>query len=233
MKRICFLVNALAEVDFLPLLGQYLPGCLWAFAETLPEDWEHFDLVVPWNYRRRISLPGENRNVVVFHASDLPEGRGWAPLYHTFAERLEQYTLTAILIDEGIDTGDIVAKARFKIQGNHTATFVREWDTHITLRLIAELLGRFDGRRLRGIRQPAEGCYRPRRHPEDSRVDLSKPLAELIPHLRGVEDRHPAFFDYEGHRYRLKLQPEVEPAFPTDLQFEFFVDVEVGEAPGP
>jgi methionyl-tRNA formyltransferase len=50
------------------------------------------------------------------------------------------------------------------------------------------------------------GPYLHRRTPEHSRLDVHKTIAEQFDLLRVVDnERYPAFFEYRGTRYRLKI----------------------------
>jgi methionyl-tRNA formyltransferase len=52
-----------------------------------------------------------------------------------------------------------------------------------------------------------KGEYFRKRTPDDSRLDPHKTIAEQFELIRVADSvRHPAFFDYLGHRYLLKIE---------------------------
>jgi methionyl-tRNA formyltransferase len=51
------------------------------------------------------------------------------------------------------------------------------------------------------------GSYMPKRLPENSQLDPNKTIAEQFDLLRIVDSqRYPAFFNYRGKRYLLKIE---------------------------
>jgi hypothetical protein len=94
MRKVFLLVNALEEFTFGALVREVLPGVRVTVGEDFPAHPEDHDLVVLWSIRRLVPRAAGCRNAIVFHSSDLPRGRGWAPVYHAIASGLELYTIT-------------------------------------------------------------------------------------------------------------------------------------------
>lgn len=58
-----------------------------------------------------------------------------------------------------------------------------------------------------GKEQEGEESFYPRRRPEDSRIDIGKSIKDQFDLLRVVDnERYPAFFEYNGCRYVLKIE---------------------------
>jgi methionyl-tRNA formyltransferase len=225
MNRIYFLLNNLAEFDFQALLEKYLPKATIDIGTTMPVDPADYRLVVLWNVRSIVKdLPRDN-NVILFHGSDLPEGRGWAPIYYAFAEQKNRYVLSGVFAASKVDTGDVIVKASFPIPANATASDLRRFDTELSILLVARILERFTSRRIVGKAQQGEGTSRKRRTPEDNRIDVNVTFQLLIPHLRGCEPGWPAFFEFEGVRYTIQIQALHPPAFPSDIDIVFGEDM--------
>lgn len=173
-----------------------------------PTNTNDYDLVVPWNYRNKIlSLPPENK-VVVFHSSDLPKGRGWAPIAQLFLQEIPVYTMTAIFIDANIDTGRMILKATFPITNSMTARQIRIIDDWLIIYLSLEIAHSLTETRTIGIPQvDANSTYYPRRRPEQSQLVPSDTLQSMIPLLRAAEDGHECFFLFGETKYLLKATP--------------------------
>jgi methionyl-tRNA formyltransferase len=221
MKRIFFLLNKLSEFDFGSLLKKYLSGYYIAIGEYFPEHPDDYDLIVLWSYRKKVSGLGKKNKVILFHSSNLPEGRGWAPIYNSIAQGLGSYTISGMLASEDIDAGDIIVKAHFALKDNYTAAVLRKWDTEISIMLTAQILIRFGNEPLRGRKQDSIPTFWPRRTPESNELDISLPFAQLIPHLRACEIQHPAFFWLNETKYLVYVEPEELPCFPEDLEINF------------
>lgn len=221
---IYFVVEKEADLSFLSFVDKYLAVYTVKIGENMPDRPEDYRLIVLWNLRYIIRDLPICRNVVVFHGSDLPKGRGWAPIYHALADQHDEYVLSAIFAAPKVDSGDVVAKARFRILPSYTADSLRRFDEEISVMLAAAILKRFEDRTIVGKPQLGEATYYKRRIPDDSEVDVNKPLSDLLPHLRACGRDHRAFFDWQGCRYRIEITPEELPGLPSDMHIEFSED---------
>lgn len=221
--RVCILVNKFEEFDFEALLYRYLPLEKYEveIAEEFPKDPSDYQLIVPWCYQKIIKKAEKAGNVVVMHSSNLPEGRGWAPIYFSFKEQKSEYVISGIFAADEVDTGDVIVRARFPIEAGYTARFIREVDKEISLMLIARILEKWPNGKMTAIEQSGIGSYRARRAPQDNEVDMKKTLEDLLPHLRGVEPKNPAFFIFNGVKYLIEVRPELEPVFPKQVTIEY------------
>ena len=224
MKKVFFLVNKISEFNFNDLLEKYISDCKVTIGENLPSHSEDYDLIVLWNYRKILQNVAGKKNIILFHGSDLPEGKGWAPIFNSIRSGNPFYVISGLFADQHVDSGDIIVKARFKIQDNYTAEFIRQLDSEISIRLIKDILLKFQGTEIKGKKQGGSGSFNSRRKPEDNEVRLNAKLEEIIDHLRACEKSHPAFFLYRGIKYRIHIEPFVSPPFPEDLEVNFYCD---------
>lgn len=222
MKKVFILVNNIKDYTFKDLVKKYLKGIKVDVGTAFPSDSDKYDLVVPWCYKKKIAFPGDRRNVIVFHSTDLPKGKGWAPIYYTLARGEKKYTISGIIASDKVDAGDIVVKARFGIKDNYTADIIREWDFEIMIMLIKKMLNKFRDKKLAGTKQKGKSSWFPRRYPEDSEIKPGMKQRDLINHLRACEKRYPAFFYLNKTKYFVHIEPAIRPEFPKDLEVEFF-----------
>ena len=221
--RICILLNKFDELDFEPLINHYLPREKFEveIAEVFPEHPSDYQLIIPWSYQLIIKQAEQARNVVVMHSSNLPEGRGWAPIYFSFREQKPEYVISGIFAADEVDSGDVIVRARFPIEDGYTAPFIRQVDKEISLLLIARILEKWPSGNIKAIKQSGRGSYRARRAPQDNEVDMNRTLEDLLPHLRGVEPNNPAFFFFNGLKYLIEVRPELAPVFPKQVTIEY------------
>lgn len=142
------------------------------------------------------------KHVLVIHESDLPNGRGWSPVAWQILEGKDRITVSLIEAADSIDAGDIWFQEDVYIPKHALADEIstRLWATK--RRLIEKALSvPVKPRRQEGI-----ATYYHRRTPEDSRIDPEKSIAEQFDLLRICDPRFPAFFDYRGFRYRVRLE---------------------------
>lgn len=155
----------------------------------------------------RLSPPevlARNRRNLVIHESDLPRGRGFAPLTWQVLEGRHDIPVCLLEAGDVADGGPIIYREHLHFQGNELIPEMREALGGLYERMIARYLA---------APVPPEGTaqqgdttsYR-RRHPRDSALDPGKTLAEQFDLLRVVDnERYPAFFDHRGRRYRLQI----------------------------
>jgi methionyl-tRNA formyltransferase len=218
---IYFVIEPGGDFMLAPLIDRYLSRYIVSVGDGLPPNPEQYRLIVLWNLRRVIRHLPATSNVAVFHSSDLPKGRGWAPIYHALADGHQEHVITAILAGPEVDAGDVIAKARFRIQACHTADSLREIDEEVCVMMVAEILDHFEYHPISATPQQGQASYYARRLPSDSEVDIGRSLVDLLPHIRGCGSNYPAFFDWQGCRYLISLKPEQLPTLPDDLRIEF------------
>lgn len=222
MKKVFFLVNSMDEFNFDTLVKKHLDGCRVKTGTSLPANTEQYDLIILWSHRKIIKNIPSRRNVVLFHSSDLPEGKGWAPIYNAISRGKKYYVVSGIFADKKVDSGDMIVKAVFKIRDDYTADIIRRWDDEISIMLVSKILKRFKDKNIRGLKQIGRGTFYKRRMLEDNKINLNNRLSGIVKHLRACEKRHPAYFYYNRTKYLVRIEPENIPEFPRDLEITFF-----------
>lgn len=143
---------------------------------------------------------------LVLHASDLPKGRGWSP--HIWAIQGGEYIITVSLLEanDAVDTGPIWFKTKFELEGHELLQEINNLLFNAELSLMDRAVAEFNSVRPQ-IQKGDSGDYMERRTPLNSQIDPSLSLASQFDLLRIVDnDRYPAFFDYRGHRYILRVE---------------------------
>lgn len=169
-------------------------------------------------------LRAKFKHVLVLHASDLPQGRGWSPHIWDVLAGKDNITLSLLEAQDSVDTGDIWQKISIPLSGtelydeiNHllfeSELELIEWAlnnaNHVKPQSQAAVIdGIIDGSEGQA---PTEASYYPKRTPEDSLIDVDKPIAEQFDLLRVCDpERFPAYFDYKGQRYTLAIKKAPE-----------------------
>lgn len=143
---------------------------------------------------------------LVLHASDLPKGRGWSPYIWSILAGENQITVSLLEASEPVDSGAIWFKTAFDLEGHELLQEINAKLFEAELLLMTHAVEQFDG--IKPTKQAGEpGPYMAKRSPDDSRLDPNKTIAEQFNLLRVVDSqRYPAFFDYRGHRYLIKIE---------------------------
>lgn len=143
-------------------------------------------------------------HTLVLHASKLPQGRGMSPHVWQVLEGCTELTVSLLDAEDAVDTGAIWRQATVAVEPTdlYEEIHARLFDAETALMTWAIDNVSTSQPRI----QQGEPSYYRRRTPEDSRVDIDKPLREYLNLLR-ISDpqRYPAFFEYAGQKYRIRL----------------------------
>jgi methionyl-tRNA formyltransferase len=144
------------------------------------------------------------KHTLVLHASALPQGRGMSPHVWQILQGADALTVTLLNAEDALDSGDIWHQVQLRFDGTelHDEIHAKLFDAE--LQLMTWALDHCETSTPR--KQSGESSFFRRRVPEDSRVDPERPLAESFDLLRVADpERYPAFFEYRGQKYRLRI----------------------------
>ena len=135
------------------------------------------------------------------HSSLLPRHRGPNPFTAAILAGDEETGVTFHVMDEGIDTGDILEQRRMPIYDDDTAGNLYRRASQLAGDHIVALLDRIEREgRLKGEPQPAEGAtYEKLPKPEDTFLDWIEPAEALHRKVRALYPLMRARFLFRGH----------------------------------
>ena len=147
----------------------------------------------------------KNQHNLVVHESDLPQGRGFAPMAWQIIEGKGVIPICLIEADSEVDSGDIWIKDEIKLNGTELSNEWRDLQGQKTVDLCYRFVTNYE--KLRPTAQLGEGSYYKRRKPVDSKLDIKKSVEEQFNLLRVVDnEKYPAFFELHGKQYILKIE---------------------------
>jgi methionyl-tRNA formyltransferase len=162
-------------------------------------------------------LLGLPHGALNLHPSALPRWRGASPIPATILAGDRETAVTLMRMDEGLDTGPIVARKHLSLTGEETAP---ELEARLA-EIAADLLDRSLGPWLRGaipaVPQAAEGLTltRPLRR-DDGRLDAGRPAAALARQVRAYLPWPGSFVEVDGERLAVSAA-SVAPSRPDDV----------------
>lgn len=146
----------------------------------------------------------KNKHNLVVHESDLPHGRGFAPMAWQILEGKNIIPICLIEAASNVDAGDIWIKDHISLTGTELCDEWREMQGKKTVMLCLQFVEQYAS--LTPQKQKGATSFYERRRSTDSRIDPNKTLADQFNHLRIVDnERYPAFFEMDGCRYILKI----------------------------
>lgn len=185
----------------------------WRFFETKHVErgdcanlWQHhqFELLfaVSWRYLVPASVFRTPRyGAFVFHDSLLPEYRGFSPTVWAIANGADHTGVTLFEMNDGVDTGPVVAQERVAIGESETIATVLERVTETYLKLLeANLPGLLAGTAQGTPQDETRATYCRRRTPDDNRIDWSRSAREVHNLIRAVTKPYPGAFTTLGGR---------------------------------
>ena len=118
---------------------------------------------------------------IVFHMTDLPYGRGGSPLQNLIVAEKKDTMITAILVEQGIDTGSVYLKSFLPLHGTAYEIFLRS--SRIILHMIKDIID------LKPIPQEQVGevVLFKRRKPEDGNLINLDDLVKLYDYIRMLD----------------------------------------------
>tara|TARA_R110002020_G_scaffold6875_5_gene29117 strand:- start:3290 stop:4231 length:942 start_codon:yes stop_codon:yes gene_type:complete len=142
------------------------------------------------------------------HASLLPRWRGAAPIQRAIMAGDTETGVMIMKMDAGLDTGPVALTERTAISDTVTAGELHDRLSAMTSRLMVEAMARLERGALPVTPQSQDGVtYAAKIAKTESRVDFSRPAAEVHNHVRGLAPSPGAWFelDHNGRPERVKL----------------------------
>ncbi|MDD2233420.1 MAG: methionyl-tRNA formyltransferase [Desulfitobacteriaceae bacterium] len=151
------------------------------------------------------------------HASLLPAYRGAAPIHWAIINGETQTGITTMLMDEGLDTGDILLKKVFPVSGEATTGEVHDALAEIGGELLLETIAAYSRGDLKGVAQTGESSYAPLLKREHEWLDWSRKAVELHNQIRGLNPWPGAVTKYKGENLKIWQSSLVSQALAGDI----------------
>jgi methionyl-tRNA formyltransferase len=137
------------------------------------------------------------------HASLLPNYRGAAPLNWAIINGESECGVSIIEIDDGIDTGPILAQERIKIKKTDDILSITSKINELVPLLLLDVLGDYKNKKLKCITQSiGDGFFYSKRKPEDGLINFRNEVSDCIQRkVRALLPPYPgAFFYHAGNK---------------------------------
>jgi methionyl-tRNA formyltransferase len=148
------------------------------------------------------------------HASLLPRWRGAAPIHRAIEAGDAETGITIMQMDEGLDTGAMLAVGREPIRADDTTGALHDRLAALGARMVVQSLADAAAGALRPVPQPADGVsYAHKISKAEAAIDWSLPAAVIERRVRAFDPFPGASFDCGGEAvklWRALLRPEVQ-----------------------
>jgi methionyl-tRNA formyltransferase len=134
------------------------------------------------------------------HASLLPRWRGAAPINAAILAGDEETGVTIMKMDEGLDTGPMLAKRSLRLAPDDTAGSVTQALSTLGADLLIETLPDYLSGRIVPQSQPDAGAtYAPMLKKQDGLLEFTHPAHELERRVRAMNPWPGAWFEWSGN----------------------------------
>lgn len=156
-----------------------------------------------------LALP--RRLAINLHAGKLPEFRGSSPMNWALIEGERSFTLSIIAVDEGVDTGDVLAERTFPIGPQDTIRELHAVANHEFPHMMLDVLEQIRGDRLeRRPQDAARARYFPLRFPADGLILWDQLTARQVHNrIRALRPPYPGAFTFYRCRRVLLVASEL------------------------
>ncbi len=169
---------------------------------------DSFDVLFILSYHKIITknILNQNKHNIVIHASDLPKGKGWSPMFWQILEGKNEIPFTMFEASNGVDNGDIYMKETLLLSGYELNEELRNKQANHIISMCLNFIENYQKYKI-PLPQKGKESFYPKRNKNDSQIDISKSIKEQFNLLRIVNNNeYPAFFHYKGKKYILKIE---------------------------
>ena len=154
-----------------------------------------------------------NFGAINSHASLLPKYRGPAPIQWAVIHGESETGITTMMMDKGLDTGDILMVAKEPIGPEDTAGSLHDRLAILSADLLIDTLNAFAKGNLKAVKQDSDqATYAPLLKKRDGHINWRKPAASIENFIRGVTPWPGAFTFHGGKRIKIfKSRPIDKP----------------------
>lgn len=167
-----------------------------------------YDIVFILSYHKiiPIELLENNGHSIVIHASALPEGKGWAPMFWQVLEGKNKIPFTMFEASSGVDNGDIYMQDTLYLAGYELNEELRDKQGNFIINMCKKFINNYESYK-NAKKQSGEESFYSKRSAKDSELDVNKTIKEQFNLLRIVSnDDYPAFFEIDGNKYFIKIE---------------------------
>lgn len=138
------------------------------------------------------------------HASLLPRYRGSAPIHWALIRGEAETGVTTMLLDTGMDTGDVLLQRKVVIQPEDTAGSLHDKLSEEGAKLLVETLVMLEKGTLKPQAQDdSQATYAPMLAKEDGKVDWHENAKRICCRIRGLDPWPGGFTYWQGKRLKL------------------------------
>ena len=156
--------------------------------------------IIPQEYLKK------SKHNLVVHASALPKGKGWAPLFWQVLEGGSEIPFTMIEASNKVDNGDIYMQEMLELTNYELNEELRGKQAKIIIQMCVKFVNDYEKYKI-PVKQNGDESFYKKRDKKDSKLNIDKTIRDQFNLLRIVNNSdYPAYFELDGNRYTLKVE---------------------------
>ncbi len=166
----------------------------------------NFDILFIINYTKKIDLKKFSSSSInlVIHESNLPKGKGFAPLQWQVLQNKKNIIFSMIKINKMIDSGPIVMKKMLKLNGLELYDELRFLQAKTIFKMIDLFIKKYP--KIKFKKQKGSSTFYRKRTTKDSKLNINRTIKSQFNKLRITNNNDwPAFFIYRKQKYIIKI----------------------------
>ena len=182
--------STLRDDSFMTVLSEYTPDVIVVVA---------YGKILPLSV---LSYP--KFGCINLHVSLLPKYRGAAPMQRALMDGERETGVTVMYMDEGLDTGDIIACERFAISDTDDLEAIHDRSAEVGSALLSKTLFDIEAGRAERTKQDSSlATYAAKIEKEDCKIDFTLPATTVSARIRGVTPIPGAFAYLDGKMLKI------------------------------
>lgn len=151
---------------------------------------------------------------VNIHGSLLPRWRGAAPIQRAIMAGDQETGITTMLMDEGLDTGDILEMEKVYILDETTTQSLYEELSNLGAELILSTIQGLYNNTIQPISQPEKGVtYAPKLEKQEGELDFSQPAIDLYYTIKGLNPQVSVWIQHNDLQFKIIHVDVVDDGF--------------------
>jgi methionyl-tRNA formyltransferase len=156
-----------------------------------------YGFIIPKNI-----LEAKKYGCLNIHPSDLPKYRGAAPLQRTIINGESETAVCIMQMDEGLDTGDILAEEKFLLSKKITFAELHDNTSKLGAQMLMHVLDNIEN--IKAVKQSTTGVlYAHKLSKEESKIDWNETAFAIDCKIRGMNPWPGVYFTYQNKKIKI------------------------------
>jgi methionyl-tRNA formyltransferase len=167
---------------------------------------KNYEIVFILNYTKILKKNFLKKNLLnlVFHTSDLPKGKGFAPLQWQILEKKNKINISLFEAIEKFDSGRIFLKDHVILKGDELYNEIRYRQVKVIFKMINSFLKKYPN--VSSKKQIGKSTFYKKRYPKDSKLNINTSIKKQFNKMRiANNEKWPNFFYYKNKKFIIKI----------------------------